>query len=63
MNKDLSELVLGLVIMVLVYLFVAFASWELDISEWHWVSRCMFLLMSIGGYMSVDIIWEEEEEE
>lgn len=62
MNKqDVFEIGLGLIIGFIVYLAVSFTLWELSITKWHWIGRAMWVLMSIGGYLSVDIIWEEDE--
>lgn len=66
MNKQyFFEIFLGLIIGFMVYLAVSFTLWELSITNWHWIGRAMWLLMSIGAYMSVDIQWEyigEDEE-
>ncbi len=66
MNKqDVFEIGLGLIIGFMVYLAVFFTLWELNITNWHWIGRAMWLLMSIDAYMSVEIEWEyiEEDEE
>lgn len=62
MNKqDFLEICLGLIIGFAVYLAMSFALWELSITKWHWIGRAMWLLMSIGAYMSIEIEWEDEE--
>ncbi len=66
MNKqEIFEIGLGIIIGFMVYLAVSFTLWELNITNWHWIGRAMWLLMSIGAYMSVEIEWEyiEEDEE
>ncbi len=66
MNKqDVLEICLGLIIGFAVYLAVSFTLWELSITKWHWIGRAMWLFMSIGAYMSIEIEWEyigEDEE-
>ncbi len=66
MNKqDVFEIGLGLIIGFIVYLTVSFTLWELNITKWHWIGRAMWLLMSIGAYLSIEIQWEymgEDEE-
>ena len=64
MNKqEIFEIGLGIIIGFVVYLAVSFTLWELDFAKWHWIGRAMWVLMSIGGYLSVDIIWEEDKED
>ena len=64
MNKqDVFEIGLGLIIGFIVYLAVSFTLWELNITKWHWIGRAMWVLISVGGYLSVDIIWEEDKED
>ena len=66
MNKqDFFEIGLGLIAGFIVYLAVSFTLWELSITKWHWIGRAMWLLMSIGAYLSIEIEWEyiEEDEE
>lgn len=59
MNKqEIFEIGLGIIIGFMVYLAVSFTLWELNITKWHWIGRAMWLLMSIGAYMSVEIQWE-----
>ena len=62
-KQDFLEICLGLIAGFMVYLAISFTLWELNITKWHWIARAMWLLMSIGGYLSVDIIWEEDEED
>ena len=64
MNKqDIFEIGLGLIIGFMVYLAVSFTLWELNIIKWHWIGRAVWVLLSVGVYLSVDIIWEEDKGE
>lgn len=66
MNKQENfEIGLGIIIGFVVYLAVSFTLWELDFAKWHWIGRAMWVLMSIGAYMSVEFEYEyigEDEE-
>ena len=64
MNKqEIFEIGLGIVIGFMVYLAISFTLWELDFAKWHWIARAMWLLMSIGAYLSIEIQWEYIEED
>ena len=64
MNKqEIFEIGLGIIIGFMVYLAVSFTLWELSITKWHWIARAMWLLMSIGAYLSIEIQWEYREED
>ena len=64
-KQDVFEIGLGIIIGFMVYLAVSFTLWELDFTKWHWIGRAMWLLVSIGAYLSIEIQWEyiEEDEE
>ena len=64
-KQDFLEICLGLIIGFIAYLAVSFTLWELNITNWHWIGRAMWVLMSIGAYLSIEIQWEyigEDEE-
>ena len=64
MNKqEIFEIGLGIIIGFMVYLAVSFTLWELNITKWYWIGRAVWLLMSIGAYLSIEIQWEYIEED
>ena len=66
MNKqEIFEIGLGIIIGFVVYLAVSFTLWELDFAKWHWIGRAIWVLVSIGAYLSIEFEYEyiEEDEE